>query len=91
MSYLADVENPQWDCEVKSPPDDAVTCLSFSPASITQANYLIAGSCNNTVNFWEVQSTGNSILMMQQSMTASVLDVTWSHVTCFSLQSLLYF
>jgi len=66
--------------EVVYSPDDTVTCMAFSPASITQANYLIAGSWDNNVRCWEIQSTGNSIPKQQQTMTASVMDVAWSNV-----------
>ena len=87
-ALLSNNHNPMNDCEVVHSPDDAVTCMSFSPASIAQANYLIAGSLDNNVSCWEIQSTGNSIPKMKQSMTAPVLDVAWSNV--IHLFSLLY-
>ena len=71
--------------EVVQSPDDTVTCMAFSPASVTQANYLIAGSWDNNVRCWEIQSSGNSIPKHQQTMTAPVMDVAWSNV--ISLQS----
>lgn len=39
--------NPMKDFEVTSPPDDSISSLSFSPATLPQ-NFLIAGSwdCN---------------------------------------------
>lgn len=39
--------NPMKDFEVSSPPDDSISALAFSPATIPQ-NFLIAGSwdCN---------------------------------------------
>ena len=82
---LSNNHNPMEDFEIVHSPDDAVNCMSFSPASIAQANYLIAGSLDNNVSCWEIQSTGNSIPKMKQSMTAPVLDVAWSNV--ISLQS----
>lgn len=41
--------NPMKDFEVTSPPDDSVTSLAFSPATIPQ-NFLIAGSWDNNVS-----------------------------------------
>ena len=74
--------------EVVYSPDDTVTCMAFSPASVPQANYLIAGSWDNNVRCWEIQSSGNSIPKHQQTMTAPVMDVAWSNV--IHLFSLLY-
>lgn len=37
------------DIEVTQPPDDSISALAFSPASLTQ-NYLIAGSWENSVS-----------------------------------------
>ncbi len=72
--------NQMRDIEVVHSPYDAITCMAFSPPSITPANYLIAGSWDNQVRCWEIQSTGNSIPKQQQAMTASVMDVAWSAV-----------
>ena len=88
-ALLSNNHNPMNDFEVVHSPDDAVTCMSFSPASIAQANYLIAGSLDNNVSCWEIQSTGNSIPKMKQPMTAPVLDVAWSNVM-LSFLRLLY-
>ena len=41
--------NPMKDFEVTSPPDDSVSSLAFSPATIPQ-NFLIAGSWDNNVS-----------------------------------------
>ena len=43
--------NPNNDFEVVSPPDDSISCLEFSPASLAQ-NYLIAGSWDNSVSLF---------------------------------------
>lgn len=40
--------NPMKDFEVASPPDDTVSAMEFSPATIPQ-NYLVAGSWDNSV------------------------------------------
>ena len=41
--------NPMKDIEVVSPPDDSVSCLEFSPASVPQT-FLVAGSWDNNVS-----------------------------------------
>ena len=43
--------NPMKDFEVTSPPDDSVSSLAFSPATIPQ-NFLIAGSWDNNVSIF---------------------------------------
>lgn len=42
--------NPMKDFEVASPPDDTVSALKFSPATIQQ-NFLIAGSWDSSVSY----------------------------------------
>lgn len=69
--------NPMKDFEIMSPPDDSVSCLAFSPASIPQ-NFLIAGSWDNHVRCWEIDQTGKSIPKSQETMQGPVLDVAWS-------------
>jgi mRNA export factor len=44
----ASATNPMRDFEVTSPPDDSISSLSFSPATLPQ-NFLIAGSWDNNV------------------------------------------
>lgn len=41
--------NPNKDFEVTQPPDDTVSVLQFSPATLQQ-NFLIAGSWDNSVS-----------------------------------------
>uniref|UniRef100_T1JGF8 Uncharacterized protein n=1 Tax=Strigamia maritima TaxID=126957 RepID=T1JGF8_STRMM len=69
--------NPMKDLEVASAPEDSVSCLSFSPAILPQ-NILIAGSWDNNVRCWEVQSNGQTVPKAQQSHQGPVLDVAWS-------------
>lgn len=69
--------NPMKDFEVTSPPDDSVSCLSFSPATM-QKNFLIAGSWDNNVRCWEVESTGKTVPKSMQTCGGPVLDVCWS-------------
>lgn len=42
--------NPMKDFEVVSPPEDSVSALEFSPATLQQ-NYLIAGSWDSNVSY----------------------------------------
>ena len=72
--------NPMKDFEVASPPDDSVSCLAFSPATIPQ-NFLVAGSWDCNVRCWEVEQTGKTVPKSMQSMTGPVLDVCWSDVS----------
>lgn len=44
--------NPMKDFEVASPPDDTVSAMEFSPATISQ-NYLVAGSWDSSVCIFE--------------------------------------
>ncbi|XP_065570905.1 mRNA export factor-like [Artemia franciscana] len=69
--------NPNKDIEVSNPPDDAVSCLAFSPATIP-GNYLVSGSWDNKVRCWEIDASGKSIPKSEESMTQPVLDVSWS-------------
>lgn len=69
--------NPNKDFEVTSPPDDSISSLAFSPASIPQ-NFLIAGSWDNNVRCWEVEQSGKTIPKSMQTMQGPVLDVCWS-------------
>lgn len=41
--------NPNKDFEVTQPPDDTISSLEFSPATLQQ-NFLIAGSWDNSVS-----------------------------------------
>ncbi|XP_018334109.2 mRNA export factor isoform X2 [Agrilus planipennis] len=65
------------DFEVTSPPDDSISSLAFSPATIHQ-NFLIAGSWDNNVRCWEVEQTGKTVAKAMQTCGGPVLDVCWS-------------
>lgn len=69
--------NPMKDFEVTSPPDDSVSSLAFSPATLPQ-NYLVAGSWDNHVRCWEVEQSGKTVPKSMQTMGGPVLDVCWS-------------
>ena len=72
--------NAMQDFEVVSPPDDSVSSLAFSPASIQQ-NFLVAGSWDCNVRCWEVEQSGKTVPKSMQSMAAPVLAVCWSDVS----------
>ena len=65
---LGNHPNPMKDAEVTNPPDDSVSCLRFSPPSIPNTSFLIAGSWDNNVRCWEIQSNGTSVPKSMQSM-----------------------
>lgn len=69
--------NPMKDFEVTSPPDDSISALAFSPATIPQ-NFLIAGSWDNNVRCWEVEQSGKTVPKYMQTCGGPVLDVCWS-------------
>lgn len=71
--------NPMKDFEVVSPPDDTVSALEFSPATVQQ-NFLIAGSWDSSVRCWEVEQTGKTVPKSMKMMGGPVLDVCWSDV-----------
>jgi mRNA export factor len=63
------------DVEVVNPPDDSISCLRFSPMSVTNSTFLIAGSWDNNVRCWEIQSNGQTVPKTQQSMQVSVFVI----------------
>jgi len=66
--------NPNKDVEVAQPPNDSVSCLSFSP----KGNFLVAGSWDNQVRCWEIQQTGNTVPKFSVSHEAPVLCTCWT-------------
>lgn len=66
--------NPNKDFEVPSPPTDGVSCLAFSPTS----NLLIAGSWDNQVRCWDVQSNGQAVPKAATSHESPVLCAAWA-------------
>uniref|UniRef100_A0A1B0GDN8 Uncharacterized protein n=1 Tax=Glossina morsitans morsitans TaxID=37546 RepID=A0A1B0GDN8_GLOMM len=65
------------DFEVVAPPEDSVSALEFSPATVQQ-NFLIAGSWDSSVRCWEVEQTGKTVPKSMKTMSGPVLDVCWS-------------
>lgn len=74
--------NPMKDFDVASPPEDSVSAMEFSPASMQQ-NFLIAGSWDSSVRCWEVEQTGKTIPKSMKTMGGPVLDVCWADVSNF--------
>lgn len=65
------------DYEVTSPPDDSISAMEFSPATIQQ-NYLVASSWDFTVRCWEIDPTGKTIPKSMKNLGCPVLDVSWN-------------
>lgn len=53
--------NPMKDIEVTAPPDDTISAMKFSPATLLPKNFLLAGSWDCSVRCWEVADTGKSL------------------------------
>jgi len=69
--------NPMKDVEITNPPDDSISCLRFSPPSVSNASFLVAGSWDNNVRCWQIQQNGQSDPKSQQTMQGPILDVCW--------------
>uniref|UniRef100_A0A1A9USV5 Uncharacterized protein n=1 Tax=Glossina austeni TaxID=7395 RepID=A0A1A9USV5_GLOAU len=69
--------NPTNDSQVVAPPEDSVSALKFSPATLKQ-NFLIAGSWDNSVRCWEIEKTGKTLPICMKTVGGPVLDVCWS-------------
>uniref|UniRef100_A0A1B0G674 Uncharacterized protein n=1 Tax=Glossina morsitans morsitans TaxID=37546 RepID=A0A1B0G674_GLOMM len=65
------------DFEVVAPPEDSVSALEFSPATVQQ-NFLIAASWDSSVRCWEIEQTGKTVPKSMKTMGGPVLDVCWS-------------
>lgn len=77
------LHNPNKDVEVSSPPEDSISGLAFSPASLQQ-NFLVSGSWDNQIRCWEVTGgvgAWQTIPKAQQSHAGPVLDVRFSDVS----------
>ncbi|XP_001950323.2 mRNA export factor-like [Acyrthosiphon pisum] len=77
VSEAAAAANPNNDFEVTQPPDDTVSALEFSPATVQQT-YLLSGGWDNTARCWEVGQNGQTEPKAMQSMSMPILDVCWS-------------
>lgn len=79
-AQVAAAVNPNKDFEVLAPPDDTVSALKFSPATMAQ-NFLVAGSWDSSVRCWEVEQTGKTVPKQMKTMGGPVLDCCWSDVS----------
>ena len=83
---LGNQANPMKDVEVTNPPDDSISCLRFSPPSVTTTSFLIAGSWDNNCRCWEIQSNGQSVPKAQQAMQVSKWKrsrASWNQINVF--------
>ena len=64
----ATTPNPMKDVEITNPPDDSISCLRFSPPTVANASFLVAGSWDNNVRCWQIQQNGQSDPKSQQTM-----------------------
>ncbi|XP_060857866.1 protein Rae1-like [Metopolophium dirhodum] len=98
-SASAAAANPNNDFEVSQPPENTVSAMEFSPATMWQT-YLISSGWDNTVRCWEVGQSGQTVSRAMQSMSMPILDVCWSgdgtkvfmascnkHMNCWDLNS----
>lgn len=69
--------NPMKDIECVNPPNDSISSIAFSPTTIPKV-YLISGSWDNKIRCWEVQQSGQTTGMAEESHQKPVLDVCWS-------------
>ncbi|ESO09225.1 hypothetical protein HELRODRAFT_109550 [Helobdella robusta] len=77
LNNATSFNNPSKDIEIPSPPDDSISSLKFSPATLS-STFLAAGSWDNNVRCWEVQQNGTSVPKAMQAHAGPVLDVCWS-------------
>ena len=68
----ATTPNPMKDVEITNPPDDSISCLRFSPPSVSNASFLVAGSWDNNVRCWQIQQNGQSDPKSQQTMQVNI-------------------
>jgi len=69
------------DVEVKSPPEDSISHMSFSPAS----EHLAVASWDKKVRIYEIASNGDSQGRAMFEFEGPVLSCSWSKVstTCY--------
>ena len=71
------IANPNKDHEVTNPCDDSISSMAFSPPSVTTNNFLVAGSWDNNVRCWEINTNATTVPKAQQTMGGPILDVCW--------------
>lgn len=71
------------DVEVKQPPEDSVSCISFS----SQSEHLAVSSWDKKVRIYEIDSNGNSSGKALFEHEGPVLSCCWSNVSLPALRS----
>jgi len=66
--------NPNNDAEIQNAATDGISCLDWAP----NANFLVAGSWDNQIRCWEVQSNGTAVPKAATSHDGPVLSCSWS-------------
>lgn len=77
MSFIpvgATSHNPNNDAEVPNAATDGISCIDWAP----KANFLVAGSWDNQIRCWEVQSNGTAVPKAATSHDGPVLACSWS-------------
>lgn len=69
------------DVAVKDPPEDSVSCISFSP----QTDHLAVASWDKKVRIYEIDAQGNSQGKALFEHEAPVLSCAWSSVGSLEL------
>lgn len=73
-----EIHNPNNDVLLNNPPGDTVQSMKFSPSTLSPKMFLVAGSWDNEVRCWSVESNGSSTPVNMIKHTAPVMDVAWS-------------
>jgi len=66
------------DIELPNPPTDTVSCLRFSPPSLSQT-YLMAASWDKSIRIWEISNNGEIVPRLHHNLQAPILDSCWSN------------
>jgi hypothetical protein len=78
QSFTKKAYNPEQDPEAEMPPDDGVSALSFSPASLAPKTYLVAASWDCSVRCWDVDtSTGKATPVGMQRHEKPAMCCGW--------------
>ena len=75
----APTHNPNKDVEVPNAATDGISCVAWSPAAgANGSNFLAAGSWDNQIRCWEVQTNGTAVPKAATSHDAPILCCAWS-------------
>lgn len=67
--------NPNNDAEVQNAATDGISCIEWAPS----ANFIVAGSWDNQIRCWEVQSNGTAVPKAATAHDGPVLACSWSN------------